>query len=317
MIDLALSWRQAAAAAAGLCAVSVTLRAVRSPRRAGWVALTQESGLVLGLYALWQFAGSFTVIGPGGALARSAWIWHVERLMHLPSETTVQRLFLPHPLLIQFFNLYYDSLHFPALIACMVWLFAWHRDAYRQMRTTLVIFTAASLVVQLIPVAPPRMMPATGLVDTGILYHESVYNTVAGFDPDQLSAMPSVHIGWAILVAIAVIGTARTRWRWLAVLYPVLTTLTVVVTANHFWLDGIVAAILLALVLAAQHLTRRIRAGRNARLRVRSAIWPAREQLSTVTAGTLLVVADDDTHGLGQHGSEGDELPGADDRAAQ
>ena len=57
--------------------------------------------------------------------------------------------------------------------------------------------------------------------------------------------MPSVHVGWAILVAIAVIGTARTRWRWLILLYPALTTLVVVVTANHYWADGIVAAALL------------------------------------------------------------------------
>jgi hypothetical protein len=57
--------------------------------------LTQESALVLGLFALWQFAGSFSVMGPGGALARGRWIWHLERVLHLPSETSVHRLFLP------------------------------------------------------------------------------------------------------------------------------------------------------------------------------------------------------------------------------
>jgi hypothetical protein len=100
------------------------------------------------------------------------------------------------------------------------------------------------------------MMPATGMVDTAIKYHQSVYGTVAGFDPDQLSAMPSVHVGWAILVAVAAITTLRSRWRWLAVLYPVLTTLAVIVTANHFWLDGIVAGLILVLVLAVQTGTR-------------------------------------------------------------
>jgi hypothetical protein len=261
MIHVELSWEQAATGAAGLACAAVALRATRRPRLATAAVFTQESGLVVGLFALWQFAGSFTVAGPGGALPRSRWIWHFERLIWLPSETSVQRFFLPHPLLIQFFNLYYDALHFPVLIACMIWLFIRRRDSYKRMRTTLVAFTGASLLVQLIPVAPPRMMPETGLADTGILYHQSVYSTATGFDPDQLSAMPSVHVGWAILVAVAVIGTARTRWRWLAVLYPVLTTLAVVVTANHFWLDGIAAAVLLVLVLAAQSLIRRRRAG--------------------------------------------------------
>src|SRR5258708_31090340 len=77
--------------------------------------------------------------------------------------------------------------------------------------------------------------------------------------------MPSVHVGWAVLVAGAVVAAFGSRWRWLALLYPVMTTLAVVVTANHFWLDGIAAAIVLLLVLAAQWATRWLldrRAGR-------------------------------------------------------
>jgi hypothetical protein len=256
VIDLDLSWRQAAVAAAALAGGSVALRASRRPRLDKVATFAQESGLLLALFALWELAGSFTVLGPGGALARSRWIWHVERAAGLPSETSVQRLFLPHPLLVQFFNLYYDSLHFPVLLTCMGWLFIWHRARYRQIRTTLVALTGLCLLIQLIPVAPPRMLPETGLVDTAVLYHQSVYNSVGGFDADQLSAMPSVHVGWALLIAVAVITTARTRWRWLAVLYPVLTTLAVVVTANHFWLDGIVSATLLVIVLAVQRAVR-------------------------------------------------------------
>jgi hypothetical protein len=264
VIDLELSWGQAAAVAGGLAVTTVALRLARRPRLASVATFTQETSLVLGLFALWQYAGSFGIMGPDGALGRAAWIWRFERAVHLPSEAAVQRFFLPYPLVIQFFNLYYDSLHFPVLIACMVWLFVRHRDRYRRLRTTLVIFTGLSLLVQLIPVAPPRMLPAAGMKDTAILYHQSVYGTVAGFNADQLSAMPSVHVGWAILVAVAVITTARSPWRWLALGYPIMTTLAVVVTANHFWLDGIVAGGILALVLAGQSLVRRIIAARAA-----------------------------------------------------
>lgn len=262
MIDLELSWRQAAGAAAGLAALTVALRAARKPKLTSVATFTRETALVLGLFALWQLAGSFAVMGPDGALSRSRWIWRFERTLRLPSETALQHAFLPHPLLIQFFNLYYDSLHFPVLIACFVWLFVRHRGDYGRWRTTLVAFTGLCLLVQLLPVAPPRMLPGTGLVDTAVLYHQSVYASVGGFDADQLSAMPSVHVGWAILVAVAVISTARTRWRWLAVLYPCLTTLAVIVTANHFWLDGIVAAALLVLVMSIQALARRLLAAR-------------------------------------------------------
>src|ERR1039458_2992433 len=86
----------------------------------------------------------------------------------------------------------------------MIWLFVAYRDRYVRMRTTLVAFTAACLLIQLIPVAPPRMLPLTGMVDTAAVYGQSVYSAHSGFDPDQLSAMPSVHVGWALLVAIAV-----------------------------------------------------------------------------------------------------------------
>jgi hypothetical protein len=307
MIDLEMSWRQASVAAGGLIVASVALRATRRERLAAIAVFTQETGLVLGLFALWQLAGSLSDVSPDGALARSRWIWHAERAVHLPSETTIQRFFLPHPLLIQFFNLYYDSLHFPVLVATLVWLFVRHRDRYPRIRTTLVGLTGACLLVQLIPVAPPRMLPETGLVDTAVRYHQSVYSSVAGFDPDQLSAMPSVHVGWALLVAVAIIGTLRSPWRWLAVLYPVMTTLAVIVTANHFWADGIVAGTLLALVLAVQAGTRRL----VARFRRRLA-GPAAQP-----ATAPLVVPDHDADALGNGWRERDELPGADDRAAQ
>jgi hypothetical protein len=258
VVDLELSWQAAAGTAVALGAVTAGLRLTRRSALTSAAVFTQETALVLALFALWQFAGSFAVMGPGGALARSRWIWRFERTLHLPSEAALQRVFLPHPLIIEFLNLYYASLHFPVLITCMIWLFVAHRDQYRRLRTTLVAFTAACLLIQLIPVAPPRMLPGIGMVDTAVRYGQSVYSTHAGFDPDQLSAMPSVHVGWAILVAISVIGAARTRWRWLILLYPVLTTLAVVVTANHFWLDGIVAAAVLCAVLAIQNGGRRL-----------------------------------------------------------
>jgi hypothetical protein len=264
VIDLELTWEQAAIAAGAVGVASAALRAARKPRLAGAATFARETALVLGLFALWQYAGSFSVVGPGGAIGRARWIWRFERTVRLPSEAVIQRVFLPHPLIIEFFNLYYDTLHFTVLIACMIWLFARHREAYRRWRTTLVAFTGISLLIQLIPVAPPRMLTSTGMVDTAVLYHQSVYSNATGFDPDQLSAMPSVHVGWAILVAIAVITTTASRWRWLAVLYPCLTTLVVIVTANHFWLDGIVAAAILAAVLAVQSGLRRLRAARAA-----------------------------------------------------
>ena len=214
-----------------------------------------ETAVVLALFGLWR-VGSFVLMGPEGAIERGQWIWHFERAIALPSETAAQRVFLPHPLLVQALNLYYAVLHFPVLIGCLIWLFIRHRGRYWQVRTTVVLFTAGALLIQLIPVAPPRLLPGDGMIDTALHYGQSVYGPNTGIDADQLSAMPSVHVGWALLVAVVVVTTARCRWRWLALAYLALTALAVTVTANHFWLDGIAAALLLALALVVQRVSR-------------------------------------------------------------
>jgi hypothetical protein len=71
--------------------------------------------------------------------------------------------------------------------------------------------------------------------------------------------MPSVHVGWALIVALAVITVSRSRWRWLALVYPALTLLVVVVTANHFWLDGVAAAALVGLAVLVERMVTRAR----------------------------------------------------------
>jgi hypothetical protein len=251
MPHLVLQWQPAAIIAACLAVLAAACIRTHRARLVAAGRFAGEAALLFGLFALWQYAGSFAVLPSSGGLPRARWLWHAERLLHLPDEGTVQRAFLPHPLLIETFNLYYAVLHFPVLIGTLIWLFGWHRGHYRHVRTTVVLFTGMSLLIQFIPVAPPRMLSGTGLVDTAAWYGQSVYGSL-GFDADQFSAMPSVHVGWALIVAIAVISASRSRWRWTAAGYPALTTLVVVVTANHFWLDGIAAAGLVAAALGVQ-----------------------------------------------------------------
>jgi len=266
-----LSWQYALAAAAVLATGATGIRAARLAGRttrhaAGWAlwgGVAWESALLFGLYALWQFAGSFSVLSSAGAVPRARWLWHAERVLALPSETAMQRPLLAHPVLVQTFNLYYDVLHFPVLGACLIWLYVRHRRSYPPVRTTVALFTGVSLLIQLIPVAPPRLLPGIGIVDTAVRYGQSVYSWHGGFDADEFSAMPSVHVGWALIVAIAVITVSRSRWRWLAAAYPALTMLVVAVTANHFWLDGIVAILLVVLVLVVQRTARGLRSGKS------------------------------------------------------
>jgi PAP2 superfamily len=266
-----LSWQYALMAAGVLVLAAAAIRAFRLAARPGgharawalWGGVAWEAALLFGLYALWQFAGSFTVMGTSGAIPRARWLWRAERFLHLPRETALQQPLLSHPLLVQACNLYYDVLHFPLLGACLIWLYVRHREFYPRIRTTVALFTGASLLIQLIPVAPPRLLPMAEMVDTAVRYGQSVYSWSGGFDADEFSAMPSVHVGWALIVAIAVITTSRRRWRWLAAAYPVITLLVVVVTANHFWLDGIAAGLLVVLILMGQQTVRGLRSGKS------------------------------------------------------
>ena len=241
-----LPWPPALALALVLVAfVAVSRRS--TDRRVGVArAFAGEIALILALYALWRYAGGISVMKVDHALDRGRELWDLERRLHLPSELTLQRAVLGHPLVVQAANRYYAIMHVPALIAVLIWAFVWHRDRYPLVRNTLALTTGACLAIQLIPLAPPRMYPGLGFVDTAHLYGQSVYGAVGTGISDQLSAMPSVHVGWAVLVGLAAVLFGTSRWRWLVVAHPVLTLLVVAITANHWWLDGAAAVVLLA-----------------------------------------------------------------------
>jgi uncharacterized membrane protein len=250
-----LSWQAAAVVAIVLGALGVLTR----PDRPGWrgaAAVAREAALVFGLYGLWQLAGTLSVMHLDGAMGRGRWLWSAERFLPLPRELTVQRWALPHPLVVQASNVYYLAVHGPALIAFLLWLFFRHRERYARWRNTIAITTGVCLALQLIPVAPPRLLPGIGFIDTGHLYHQSVYTSIGSGMADQLSAMPSVHVAWAVLIALAVIRTSSSRHRWWVLAHPIATAIAVTVTANHFYLDGVVAVAIMVLAMQLQRVVR-------------------------------------------------------------
>jgi hypothetical protein len=260
MTNLMLSWQQATLLAAG-CGVAGVMLVHAGQVSAAWRwaapvgPFLREAGVVVGLYALWQLAGNLATGGFHAAIGHAWQIWNSERTLRLPSELDVQRLVLPHPLLSETANLYYAIMHFGMLIAMLIWLFARHRDGYPAVRNAMAASTATCLLISFIPVAPPRLLSGVGIADLAAQYGESVYGAVGSTaGADQLSAMPSVHVAWSVLVAGAVITRARGRWRWLILLHPAATVFVVVATGNHFWADAIVAVVIDAAVISAQSL---------------------------------------------------------------
>lgn len=242
---LALPWDDAAAIAGIAAVAGIALRRSGNSRRRAAGAFALEAALIIGLYGLWQLAGRLSLMGIDDAMARASAIAHAEAF--LPSIPTMQHLILWSPVLVQIANIYYAVVHFPATIALLIWLFLRHRDIYPGARWVLVLTTFTCLAIQLVPVAPPRMLP--GVVDTGITYGQSVYG--GGFGAAEYAAMPSVHVAWALAVAWYIWHGASARWRWIGPAHAVMTVFVVVVTGNHWWLDGVVAAVILGAAIGA------------------------------------------------------------------
>jgi hypothetical protein len=205
----------------------------------------RELGIVFVLFIGWRLATGFSLTHGDGAFTRGRDIWQFERDIHLPSEVWVQRGVLAHPIVVRALDLFYLSAHLGGLAIFLCWLFLRHRDQYSRWRNVIVGFTVIALAVQLVSIAPPRLLP-------GASYHQSAYTGLGSGFADQLSTMPSIHVGWAMIIAIAVISASRSRYRWWVIAHPVVTVYVVVATANHFWLDAVAAIAIVGVVLAIQ-----------------------------------------------------------------
>ncbi|GAA3192801.1 phosphatase PAP2 family protein [Actinocorallia longicatena] len=216
---------------------------------AGRPGLLRELLLIAILYSGYRF-GRLSANGHVERAHRNAGdVTRLERFLHLPTESSVQNLLLHSEPLTKAANAFYAGVHFPATIAFLIFMFWRHPVHYVWIRRVLTVLTLGGLIGHvLVPLAPPRML---GLLDTGRVFGPTVYG-----DPDphslanQYAAMPSLHIGWALVVAIGMIAVLNSRWKWLWLAYPTTTLLVVVATANHYWLDGMVVTVLLVLSLA-------------------------------------------------------------------
>lgn len=212
-----------------------------------------EVALIVGLFAAYELLRAVGRAEVSGAIEAGWWIVDWQSRLGLPSETQVQDLILSHERLVSAVNGYYVWVHFPATALFLVWLWHRHQSQYGYFRTVLVSLTALGLVLHaLVPVAPPRLLPGASFVDTMAVIGPSAYGSGAATAlANQYAAFPSLHVGWALVVAFGVVRSSRRQLRWLLVLHPVATAAVVVLTANHYWVDGAAAAAMLAVTVTA------------------------------------------------------------------
>ena len=223
-------------------------RATTESRRPGFVGSLLLNTLALG--GLWLFYSTVRQLTADSfALARD----NADRLIAfqesvgLPSEAVFQGWFLDYEWFVRAANVFYIGMHFPTMIGFLLWMLIVKREAMPRVRWALVGSTMAGLVIHLaFPLAPPRMLRPFGFVDTARLIGPDPYALGIAKTANELAAMPSMHVGWALLVALAVIRLTTSRLRWLVLAHPIITSFVVVITANHFWTDVIVGASLTA-----------------------------------------------------------------------
>lgn len=173
------------------------------------------------------------------ALGNARGVLHVERLLHIDPELTLDRWLAAHHTLGLVVSDYYDNAHFIVTLSVLGWLW-WRRvDLYRPLRNSLVLVNVLGFVVfWRFPVAPPRMLD--GFIDVVASTHAfgSWHTGMLASHANQVAAMPSLHMAWAGWCTLALWrASERPIVRVLAVAYPCLTGFAVMATGNHFLLD--------------------------------------------------------------------------------
>jgi PAP2 superfamily len=198
-----------------------------------------EFAMVAGVFAVYQHTAHFAHTRIAGAVDHARVVQAIQDWLPLPSEAGVQGLILPHRLAVDAANAYYAGMHLTSMTAFLVWMWWRHRDRYALARNTVALTTLVCVTLQMVPVAPPRLMPGGQFVDTGLEFGMSVYGPQGQGIAAQLAAMPSLHVAWAGIIAGFGVSVSRSPWRWLLAAHFALTMFVVVATANHWWLDGI------------------------------------------------------------------------------
>jgi hypothetical protein len=224
----------------------VSIRGVLSSRpfrrRDGRAALWLELAIAGWLFWLYDVINNLAPLRAALAVAHAASLFRVERALHFAPELAINHWLTGERLLSLVASYYYFFAHVVVTVLVLAWWW-WRLPAeYVRMRTQLVVINLIAFAVfWLYPLAPPRALPRLGFVDVLAVSHAAVswHSAALAHDANQYAAMPSLHVAWALWCAVAIARVVRRRpLAVLAFVYPVLTTVVVIATANHFLLDA-------------------------------------------------------------------------------
>jgi hypothetical protein len=219
------------------------VRRQRAPIRAR-PRLLGELVIIAALLVVYDRVRSLAAVRSAVADSHGWAILDMESVLHLRIERALNSWLTQQGFIRVMAIDFYQYLHVSVTLAVLVVCYVRRPAAYRPARNALVLTNVVGLAVFAVyPVAPPRLLPGAGFVDSV---------AAAGFGSshglshaDLYGALPSLHLAWAAWVAVTGFTLTRRRLpRLLFVAYPILTAIVVVATANHYVLDVASGALL-------------------------------------------------------------------------
>jgi membrane-associated phospholipid phosphatase len=167
----------------------------------------------------------------------------LERTLGLDLEAGLQAAVAEVPAVVTVANWVYVWAHWPAIVATLLWLAVAHRRVFRRLRDAMAVSGAMGLCVYVsYPVAPPRLA-RLGMTDTVTEQSQAYRLLQPPAFTNQYAAMPSLHVGWNLLLGLALVAAAGGGLLMLiGRTTPWLMAVATVITANHFVLDVLLGA---------------------------------------------------------------------------
>ncbi|MDX2701369.1 phosphatase PAP2 family protein [Streptomyces sp. PA03-6a] len=244
----------------------------RAPR---WWA---ELLLVGVLYAVYETTRGLQRGWDASADGNGRSIQRWENAVHMAPEQPLNQVLHQLPVLAVAAAYFYATLHYVVTPAVLIWLYRRHPTHYRGARTWLATVTLAALVAYWrFPTTPPRLLSDGGIHDIvadvehwGWWSGETSAPQGLGSLVNEYAAMPSLHVGWAVWSGWLLFRHSRRKTlRGCGLAYPVLTTLVVVATGNHYLADAVAGALLIVLFGSLTALVSAERSARSGARRVR------------------------------------------------
>lgn len=206
-------------------------------RAAVFSRYVREPIVIAVAYLLYYLVRSHAAERTADAFKNAGQLIRLERDLGMFRELSLQAAALPYEGLTHLFNVIYFYGHFPLIIIVGAWLFWKHPPVYSLIRNAFLASGAIALVVfVLFPVAPPRLIGA-GFIDTLQFTVALTYDKSPGVN--EFAAVPSMHVGWNLLLALGLFLSFRHPLvRGAALLLPPAMILSTVVTGNHYLVDA-------------------------------------------------------------------------------